>query len=285
MTNGAGRLPDVLVAGAQKAGTTWLMRYLSRHPDVFCPPKEVDFFSNGEIYSRGVEWYREQFSTARTDQITAEKSPGYLYINSGQDFSAGIPARLHALIPEVKLIFTLREPVSRLVSALNHQIEKRRLSPGENFDQLLKEEMELGPSSFGFVHTGLYADQISAYQALFPTAQIRIYLYDEDIAKNPDATLKDVSDFIGVPLDQQEETSRRANRRMNTRAAQYLNHHVPVLGPAISAIDRLLPRQRPIGPSAQCFEALHAFYAPEIDRLETLINRDLSHWRMPLSHG
>lgn len=279
------RLPDILIIGAQKSGTTWINKYFLRHPDIFIPRGEQDYFCDPSRYERGLDWYSGLFNEAAPGQLLAEKSPGYLYVNSPKDFTDGIPDRIRATVPDAKLLIALREPVSRLVSALNHHIERRRIAPDTDFDAMLLGAKRDEGRPYGFIERGFYARQIRAYLDHFPKEQMRIYLHEDDISARPEETIRDISAFLGVEPVIDSRMHARANRRMNTRAAQRLNHQFPALYPVISRIDRLLPRATPFKPSAECIAELHALYAPEIDELEDLLGRDLSTWRAKARHG
>ena len=107
-----GCLPDFLGIGVQKGGTTTLHRLLKQHPDVFLPAyKEVHYFSLH--YGRGDAWYCQQFSSARRDQCCGEITPYYI-------FHPEVPQRVRALLPQVKLILLLRDPVERALSQVFH---------------------------------------------------------------------------------------------------------------------------------------------------------------------
>ncbi|MEM9232678.1 MAG: hypothetical protein AAGA69_00390, partial [Pseudomonadota bacterium] len=190
-----------------------------------------------------------------------------------------------SLVPDAKLLIALREPVSRLISALNHHIERRRIAPDADFDSMLLGARKHEGLPYGFIERGLYADQVQAYYDHFPRDQVRIYLYEDDIAARPEKTARDLSAFVGIAPYIETQIGTRANRRMNTRIGQRLNHKFPALRPLIAGVDRLMPREAPFRPSPACMEELYALYAPEIDRLEDLIERDLSTWRAAADNG
>ena len=74
------RLPQFLIIGAQKAGTTWMHEMLGEHPDVFMPtPKELHFFDQRQVYDQGLEWYAGNYADAPADAILGEATPNYLW--------------------------------------------------------------------------------------------------------------------------------------------------------------------------------------------------------------
>jgi len=105
-------LPDFVIIGAQKAGTTSLYAGLVAHPDVRQAfRKEVHFFDTGHYPDLG--WYRRHFPIDRARTLTGESSPYYL-------FHPAVPTRVAAVLPEVSLIAILRDPVARAVSQYHH---------------------------------------------------------------------------------------------------------------------------------------------------------------------
>src|SRR5689334_25080325 len=103
-------LPNFVVIGAPKAGTTALSRYLGDHRDGFvAAQKEVHYFDRDHLFSRGVEWYEAQFEGAGGVRAVGDATPGYMYSREAID-------RMAALLPDVRLIATLRNPVDRAYS-------------------------------------------------------------------------------------------------------------------------------------------------------------------------
>ena len=103
-------LPDVIIIGVGKCGTRALLLFLDSHPHFVVAPNEIHFFSKPELYSLGLsEYIRMLPQRKRDDQILLEKTPGYF-------FKAEAEKRIHAAIPDVKLILTVRDPVTRMIS-------------------------------------------------------------------------------------------------------------------------------------------------------------------------
>ncbi|MBB4658191.1 sulfotransferase family protein [Parvularcula dongshanensis] len=112
-----GRLPDFVVIGAMKGGTTTLHVLLGQHPEVFTTAeKELEFFQDRGNWHRGEAWYRQQFRTAR--RVCGESSPGYAMWPRVTD----VPERMRALVPDAKLIYCVRDPVARAVSHYKHRL-------------------------------------------------------------------------------------------------------------------------------------------------------------------
>src|SRR5688572_19406956 len=105
---GAGRLPDFVVIGSMRAGSTSLARYIGAHPSVYMPPKkELHFFDWN--WDRGLDWYRAQFRDATPGAIIGEATPIYIVYREAME-------RLAKACPEARLLVVLRDPVSRAYS-------------------------------------------------------------------------------------------------------------------------------------------------------------------------
>src|SRR5215211_9390855 len=108
------RLPNFLVIGAMKAGTTSLYHYLRHHPQVFMPEiKELNFFNPLRNWRRGVEWYEEQFEGI-PDSVVAigEASTSYTKF----PWIREVPARITSVLGEIRLIYVVRDPIERMQS-------------------------------------------------------------------------------------------------------------------------------------------------------------------------
>jgi hypothetical protein len=223
------RMPDFLIIGAQRAGTTSLYSYLVAHPAIApaVPSKGVHYFDTE--FQKSLAWYRGHFPTAVTaryasarwgvDLLTGEASPYYL-------FHPDVPRRVAEALPNVKLIALLRNPVDRAHS--HHAHEVARGFEELPFDQALHREpsrlegeaeklkADARYSSFAHQHhsylaRGLYQEQIERWHAFFPRDQIRI-LSSERFFAEPATALAEVQDFLCVerrPLAEYREYNER----------------------------------------------------------------------------
>jgi hypothetical protein len=197
-------LPDFLILGAQKAGTTALFSYLRRHPSITGPAwKEVSFFDRH--YARGTRWYRGQFPLKRASFV-GEASPSYL-------LHPLAPERVRSLVPDARLITLLRNPVDRAYSHYQHEVALGRepLSFEEALaaeDERLAGEVErmlADPRYFSdawWDHTyftrGLYAQQLERWYAVFPRDQL-LLVPTEELGADPAGTYARIVEFIGAP--------------------------------------------------------------------------------------
>lgn len=178
-----GILPDFLIIGAMKAGTTTLYEYLSRHPAVgMSREKETDYFVAGRGWDRGLPWYQAQFSPGK--QVYGEASPNY---TKCQAF-AGVPDRVAGLIPRVKLIFIARDPVARAESQYRHAVLSGEALP----DQLI------GTHHLQhLIDVSSYAAQIDPWLARFPRENF-LFLQFEDLIRDPAPVLTQLAGFLGI---------------------------------------------------------------------------------------
>lgn len=199
-------MPDFLIIGAQKCGTTSLYCYLAEHPQIVTVPhKEVHFFDLN--YERGLAWYDACFPPSdRPDSIAGEASPYYL-------FHPQVPARVYRHFREIKLIVLLRNPVERAISQYYHEVKLgfENLSLEEAIacePQRLHGEVEklsTDPAYYSYNHQhytylsrGCYLEQLQRWQTYFPPEQFLI-LKTEDLYVNPKKTLAQVLDFLKLP--------------------------------------------------------------------------------------
>ena len=133
------RLPDFLIIGAQKSGTTWLADQLSFHPGIFMVPDEIHYFDKAQNFCRGLQWYSHHFENAGPTQLAGEKTPDYLWANGDgtEGHLADVHQKLYQTLPAARLIVVLRNPVERALSALTHLVRTRRIAPPLNVDELL----------------------------------------------------------------------------------------------------------------------------------------------------
>jgi hypothetical protein len=196
-------LPDFLILGAQKAGTTALYAYLRWHPQITGPSfKEVSFFDRH--YARGERWYRAHLPIRRGG-IVGEASPSYL-------FHPLAPERVARMLPDARLIALLREPVGRAFSHYQHEVALGRESL--SFEEAIARENERmqgevqrmlrDPAYFSYAWwnytyaaRGRYAEQLERWYAAFPREQL-LFLLTDDLAADTPGTYARVLEFLGV---------------------------------------------------------------------------------------
>jgi Sulfotransferase domain len=241
-------LPDYLIIGASKTGTSFLHRALRQHPAVYGGAGEVHFFDWN--YGRGVEWYRRRFPKeawrnsvlrSRGAFVTGEKTPNYL-------FDSAVPERVRRVLPDAKLIVLLRDPVDRAFSHFQHQ--RRRGAEPLSFERAMASELAASGRPRNYLARGLYAQQLERWLRLFPPRQFHI-IQSELMFADPGEVTCDVHRFLGLePIPP---------------------HSVQPLNAGDYAPMRATLRAR-----------LRDFYAPELERLSELLPDAPSWWsRLP----
>ena len=184
-----GRLPDFLVVGGMKCGSTTLHGHLSNHPDLFlCRLKEPQFFSRDEVFSRGFDWYRSLFAEAGS-RLCGESSTCY----SRAPHFGDVAKRIHSHLPDARLLYLLRHPVDRAYSHYRHEAQIRMVDGRTRvptFEEMLEETNEL-------VDTSDYWMQLQQYLSYYSREQIHV-LFLEDLRVRPEEVLDGVERFLGV---------------------------------------------------------------------------------------
>ena len=202
-------LPDFLVIGAMKGGTTSLYDYLCRHEKVEVAfRKEVHYFDGH--YTSGVQWYRANFPTHSQMQrlgpgaVTGEATPYYLYHQAAA-------SRIAAIVPHARLIAVLRDPADRAISHYFHSVrtgmdtrpirqafaEEHQQVPGEEQRVLDNHYTSDRHRMWSYVARGHYAQQIEAYYQHFSRDQLLV-LKSEELFADPQQAVTQVTDFLRV---------------------------------------------------------------------------------------
>ena len=226
-------LPNFLIIGAAKAGTTSLAHYLRSHPQVYLADFELHFFVAERRWRLGPAWYEAQFTGARDEVAVGEKSPSY----TRHPRYRGVPGRIGALLPAVRLIYLVRHPLQRIRSEYLHRaLNGRERRP-------LDEAVLADPS---YVDTSRYAFQIEQYLEHFDQAQLLV-LTAEDLRHARAATLAQVQTFIGVTPSWQPPELKQEYNRTSQR---------PVRRPVARPLRRLLNASVRVGMPPRTVERL-----------------------------
>lgn len=214
---GAGRvLPDFLIIGSTKCGTTSLHGWLTEHPMVAGTKKEIHFFNMN--WHRGTDWYRAYFPHKREVERFANENGRPLTVGEATASYLAhywTPQRMHKLLPNAKLIVILRDPVDRAHSQY-HYFVRRGTEPAETFEEALEleaerlageEQQEIDDPRFhswrvfrwGYQRTSRYAEHLERWLAVYPREQFLFLSFERDIAGDPEGTLARVQEFLGLP--------------------------------------------------------------------------------------
>ncbi len=271
--------PDFIIIGAQKSGTTWLRHHLRQHPDVFVPVDEAQFFNKRHRYAKGQEWYESFFNAAHSSQVIGDKTPDYLWtISDGaKQHVAGSHERIHDLYPEVKLVVTLRNPVNRAVSALNHFIRRGHVSPLHRIDDLLFGDKQSEVEGRGIIERGFYHRQLQPYLKLFDREQMLILILEEDIFQSPRRTLGRLYDFIGVDSSTSEADLDQEKGEHYLSLLGLLLQYYLLPKDLVKLLDRPLPSSK-LYPSPDAVLRLYDLYEEENEKLFDLLGRRPTSW-------
>jgi Sulfotransferase domain len=262
-------LPNLVVIGAQKAGTSSLHLYLKLHPEIaMSAVKELNYFSGpGWNWERGLEWYSEQF---RVDApVRGESSPSY----AAYPYTRGVPERMASIIPDARLIYLVRDPVERMVSAYAH-----RRSRG--YEQRDIEEVFTDPlfSGSGYVAQSRYATQLTRYLEHFEAARVLVVDRDDLLNRRP-ATLRRIFRFLEV---NEAFTSPRFEKLSNTMGSQgagsLLRRRTRRVLTKVARHDRRAVR--PQIDDELRVSLLNRLFAEEVARLRELTGQPFASWRV-----
>tara|TARA_B110001454_G_C12719648_1_gene434180 strand:+ start:1798 stop:2676 length:879 start_codon:yes stop_codon:yes gene_type:complete len=206
-------LPDFIIIGEAKCGTTSLYNYMIQHPNIKSAlTKEINYFNWN--YEKSINWYKAHFPTTLEKKIkirnkeaflTGEATPLYL-------FHLSVPKRIFKLLPKLKIIICLRNPVNRAYSHYN-DLGVRLGNDKRTFDEAVKLEMEsikkidnlVGNSKYGFedrlyqyVSRGIYLDHLKIWMKTFPKKQFFI-VKTEELNKTPKVVLDNIFKFLSLP--------------------------------------------------------------------------------------
>ncbi len=292
-------LPNLLIVGAAKSGTTSLHNYLKQHPDVFMTDhKEPHFLINSEIGKKRIhkavtklDKYRKMFDTLTDYKYKGESSVMYLAF---PEFA--IKNIKKYLAPDVKIIIMLRNPIERAYAGYLHNL---RYNPSENFsfeeafdksEQRYHQQEDMTPDT-RYLHVGCYASQVESFMNIFKS-NVHVIMYD-DYVNNINACLSNLFDFLEIDRIS-VDTSRRhmvggwvfKNRFLrnffipennlksllkillpNKKVREFLRKNIM----KISTVDTPYL-------SVDMRKRLAEYYRKDISNLSKLLNRPLDHW-------
>lgn len=292
------RLPNFLIIGAAKAGTTTLYDVLRQHPQVYLPfVKEPAFFCDDEYYANGVDWYcRTFYAGADGSPARGDATPTYLY------WGAKVVPRLERVYGErlPRIIAIFRDPVDLVYSFYWNSVREGRetLSLREALDveqeRLTRHEAFLekrGRIVYSYSRIGLYATHLQPYLARFPESR-RLFLRLEDL-KDFDALVRRLEAFLELDhaeglkpaesnpaaLPRSRAVHRWLRERSRVKDAAKLVLPYPIRHRLkVRALEANLKRFDVPPLDADLAGRLRRHYAGEMRRLEDIIGRDLSRW-------
>lgn len=291
-------LPNFILIGAAKCGTTSLCHYLDQHPQIYMSPeKEPRFFapefytecSNGPVRKGSlrprmdIAEYEALFDGVTNEKALGEASTEYIFFPEA-------PARIKNMLPDVKLIAILRDPCDRAFSAYCYQL--RDGVESTTFEEALESEErrihEHWRPGWLYKKAGFYFEQLHKYYEIFEPEQLKIYLY-EDLAQQPLKVLRDICIFLDVDPNFTPDLSRKnvsavpqnlfLNKLLSSQSpVSFMKPYLP--GSLKSPLRQLKMQNRVSKPNipSSCRKQLIEIYREDILKLQDLIRRDLSSW-------
>lgn len=269
-------LPEFVLAGTTKAASTWIYECFEDHPDIATHTNDMLHYF--DMYRhRDLDWYRDQFDPS-PQQVVGEASPTYMY-------SAGTVERLADTLPDVDLVFCLRNPVDRAFSQWWHGYSEGMWS--YEFDAALEEF----PPFQMWIEPGYYARYLERFDEHFDRDQMHIWLFDDLVADN-ESFIAEVFDTVGVdssyvpaPVGGTSNEARSATPDMYQDAVRWMRKNVPdevnsTIRPAWESVRWLIEDRSPYeeGMDPEVRAELERMYADDMRALSSRLDRDLDHW-------
>ncbi|MGZ4784165.1 MAG: sulfotransferase family protein [Acidimicrobiales bacterium] len=188
--------PSFVIIGGRRCGARWLRVNLDRHPDICAPPINTAFFADEDrMEALGLRWYREQFGGWRGEPILGEAAPAYMHWSNDP---ALVARRLKRVLPDVRLVAIVRNPVDRLLSEVRQHVRWGRLPPGaDTYSLLLNEDpiiQQLNPA-----RNSIVASAILAYLERF--GDDLLVMFHDDLVADPVASYRKILVHVGASPD------------------------------------------------------------------------------------
>jgi hypothetical protein len=295
--------PNFIIIGAPRAGTTSLYHYLRQHPQiVMSRVKETHYFAylasqfetDYKIAPRSkwvvtsLEEYEALFDIKKDTKAIGEASPSYSY-------APGIPQQIKAHIPDVKLILIVRNPIERAYST--YLKNRREGTEPRSFEDALLQEIKTPSkvvcSENYYIRAGMYFEHITRYRSHFDKSQLKV-VFQEDLQNTPLQVLEDIFAFLGVdttflpdvsvrfneampPLVVKKNSGRQFMKTLTRRIREYLPQKLYF---SLLNIQYALNKKVAVYPAlpAPLRALLRDYYMQDVQNLQNLLERDLSHW-------
>lgn len=276
-----GTLPNFLIVGAAKSGTSSLWHYLRAHPDVFVPSqKEIYFFDRDPVFKRGTDWYASLFADAGAKRAIGEATPTYMS-------SSEAPARMASIVPGARLVAILRNPIDRAYSHFLHAryYDMERATFAE---AVARERRAPDGSEWPFyLLFSRYLPQLERLMEHFPREQLLVLLLD-DLERDPVQAFKMLCGHLGIdesviPENVGEVTNAYREMRLKALTQFLLRPRVwnrmpkKLRRPIAQMLTREGREHQPMDPRTRA--ELGDYFAADNVALADWLGRDLSMWR------
>ncbi len=278
---------DFIGIGAQKSATSWIYKCLLEHPEICgCSNKETHFFSRDKDFDKGFSFYKKYFIYCDPNKVIGEFSTSYL--SDEKAFK-----RIKRYFPKVKIIVCLRNPIDRAFSHYLHLRSKGEINKQTTLFEAIKNYPEI-------IENGKYGKHLEKYFKEFSKEQILVLFYS-DIKDNPENFIKKVYRFLNVD---ESFIAQGVNKKYNTSSARlcplYMKINRIYLFIKNKKIGRLIIKiikffgitpytiegvmskfsKAPNKISKEEIKYLYKIYFNDIKKLEKILNKDLSFWKM-----
>jgi len=272
-------LPNTLIIGAMKCGTTSLCKYLRAHPDIYLPKRaEIEFFSE-RFLTDDLRVYESIFNSH--EKVVVDNSPGYSMVH----MYIGVAERIYSTLPNAKIIYLVRNPIDRLHSHYMHNFLLGKEKENFNF----YEKGDLKKSHYIF--TSRYFSQLCEYLKFFKSDQIQL-IQSEELRDNRKKTIEELFKFLKVDSEfwhkdyeiAYHQTSKKGKKNIlgkiiyKLRLSKTLKPYIPQL---IERIFKKISEQRCFIPDfpREVKERIIDYLEEDIMQIESYTGWDLSHWR------
>ena len=267
-------LPNFIIIGAMKGGTTSLYRYIASHPNIIPSLiKETDFFKTSSDFNKGINWYEPLFQG--NGNYAFEASPNY----TKRHIFPNVPARMHSILPETKLIYVLRDPIERIISHYVHNYSHGRES--RSFSEAITD------ANSNYIQTSKYYFQIQAFLEYYSDKQL-LLVDSEQLKKETANVLRDVFRFLEIStdydatlLEKSFHESSKKKRPSELEQALCRKTNNPYLLAGIRKITKPFQKsiERPILLQSDK-EILAKAIAPDVDKLRKFTCLDFPDWSL-----
>ena len=280
-----GAMPNLIIIGGLKCGTTSIHHYLGLHPDIqMSKPKELNFFVEEQTWDLGLDWYRGRFDDRYP--VRGESSPHYTNLPRFR----GVPERIREHCPDARLIYMVRDPIKRILSHWVHATgagyETRELVP------------TLSAPDTAYIHRSMYWMQLQPFLELFPHEQIAV-ITQEELQGDREETMRRAFRFAGVDEDfTSEQFDREWEKSSAKQGGRYQFMERLIKLPGFRAFDRNFDRlpesmrwivekvvhdpEKPPAPKPKLpddlFETLRGRFREDVAALQGFAGREFSNW-------
>ena len=271
-------LPNFIFAGAPKSGSSTLFEYIRQHPDIYMSVIKEPFFFDFN-YEKGVSYYEDFFKQHNQEKIVGEATVWYMSWPN-------VPKRIYKTIPNVKLLFVLRNPIDRAFSNYLMDLRSGYYTPQQTFGYVIRNEKSVPGLDRRIVSGGFYYQHIKQFEQYFDRQRMLILLYD-DLKQDIRSVERCVYQFLDINLDFQAQVNKNymvAPYLCNQSLLMLFSQYLPLFDAAWQKsrhfrdlfLDNKTKKKNVINREDRDY--LCQVYKEQNKLLEDYLERDLSHW-------